>query len=117
MFIYFFRFLWAPFIFVLKTYDVVLPLTIFATLSVVGGVLMVVIHSNQYKAYLEDCEQRIQAMRAVRTISNAGLDWIKSVRRNSVYDIEDVRRKSVYETEENRRKSTVYDQDLNIQRM
>lgn len=109
-------FLWAPFIFVLRTYDVVLPLTIFATLSVVGGLLMVVIHQNQYKTYLEDCEQRIQAMRAVRTISNAGLDWIKNVRRSSVYDIEEVRRKSVYDAEETRRKS-VYDQDPNSQRM
>lgn len=109
-------FLWAPFIFVLRTYDVVFPLTIFATLSVVGGILMVFIHQNQYKTYLEDCEQRIQAMRAVRTISSAGLDWIKNVRRSSVYDIEEVRRKSVYDAEETRRKS-VYDQNINSQRM
>lgn len=66
---------------------------------------MVVIHQNQYQAYLKDCEQRIQAMRAVRSISNAGLDWIKNVRRSSVYDIEEIRRKSVYDAEENRRKS------------
>lgn len=76
---------------------------------------MVFIHQNQYKAYLEDCEQRIMNMRAVRTISNAGLDFIKSVRRSSVYDIEEVRRKSVYD-DETRRKS-VYDQDPNSQQM
>lgn len=92
-------FVWAPFIFMLKSYDNALPLTVFATLSVIGGVFMVVIHQNQYKVYLENCERRIQAMRAVRTISNAGLDWIKGVqRRNSRYEIEQNRRKSVIET-------------------
>lgn len=109
-------FLWAPFIFVLRAYDVVLPLTVFATLSVLGGVLMVIIHQNQYRNYLEDCEQRIQAMRAVRTISNAGLDWIKSVRRSSVYDIEEIRRKSVYDMEESQQKS-IYEQEPCCQRM
>lgn len=103
-------FLWAPFIYVLKTYDVNLPLSVFATLSLVGGGLLVLIHQNQYKAYLEDCEQRIQTMRAVRSISNAGLDWIKNVRRSSVYDIEEIRRKSVYDVE-SRRKSN-YDSDV-----
>lgn len=99
-------FLWAPFIYVLRVYEVVLPLIVFATLSVVGGILMIIIHQNQYSAYLKDCEKRIQAMRAVRSISNAGLDWIKSVRRSSVlYDIEEVRRKSVFDVEESRRKS------------
>ncbi|XP_031635382.1 organic cation transporter-like protein isoform X2 [Contarinia nasturtii] len=105
-------FLWAPFIFMLRTYDVVLPLTVFGALNVIGGLLMVVVHQNQYKAYLEDCEQRMQAMqKAVRTISNAGLDWIKSVRRSSVYDIEEVRRKSIYDAEE----KTCYDQSPNRQ--
>lgn len=65
---------------------------------------MMVIHQNQYKNYLADCEKRIQAMRAVRSISNAGLDWIKR-RRSSVYDVEEMRRKSLYELEETRRKS------------
>lgn len=109
-------FVWAPFIYVLRAYDVVLPLTVFATLSVLGGAIMVFIHQNQYKTYLEDCEQRIQAMRAVRTISNAGLDWIKNVRRSSVYDIEEIRRKSVYDTEESRGKST-YEHEPCCQRM
>lgn len=107
-------FLWAPFIYVLRVYDVVLPLIVFATLSVVGGILMIIIHQNQYSAYLKDCEKRIQAMRAVRTISNAGFDWIKSVRRSSVYDIEEVRRKSVYDAEESRRKS-LYSPDPAVQ--
>lgn len=98
-------FLWAPFINVLKSFGIVLPLTVFATLSVVGGVLMVIIHQNQYRAYLKDGEKRIQAMRAVRSMSTAGLDWIKSVRRPSVYDPEEIRRKSMYEAEESRRKS------------
>lgn len=96
-------FLWAPFIGVLRAYNVVLPLTVFATLSVVGGILMIVIHQNQYKTYLENCEQRIQAMRAMSRISSAGLDWIKG-RRSAVYDIEEVRRKSVYDAEEARLK-------------
>lgn len=96
----FFRsfFVWAPFIFMLKSYDNALPLTVFATLSVIGGVFMVIIHQNQYKVYLENCERRMQAMRAVRTISNAGLDWIKGVRRNSRFEIEQNRRKSVHDT-------------------
>ncbi|XP_055297446.1 organic cation transporter protein-like [Sitodiplosis mosellana] len=102
-------FVWAPFIYVLRIYDVVLPLIVFATLSVVGGILMVIIHQNQYSVYLKDCEARVQAMRAVRSISNAGLDWIK--RRSSVFDVEEVRRKStVFEAEESRRKS-LYAQD------
>lgn len=37
-------FLWAPFIFTLKKYDPVLPLTVFATLIVVGGALMTLIN-------------------------------------------------------------------------
>lgn len=82
----------------LKSYDNALPLTVFATLSVIGGVFMVIIHQNQYKVYLENCERRMQAMRAVRTISNAGLDWIKGVRRNSRFEIEQNRRKSVHDT-------------------
>lgn len=90
-------FVWAPFIFLLKNYDLALPLTVFATLSVVGGILMVIIHQNQYKVYLEDCERRLQAMRAVRSISNAGLDWIKNVRRSSKSNIEKVRRNTLHE--------------------
>lgn len=112
-------FLWCPFIFVLRTFDIVMPLTVFATLSVIGGVLMIIIHQNQYKIYLEDCEQRIQAMRAVRTISNAGLDWIKNVRRrSSAYDVEHQRRKSIYDgyTEELRKKS-IQEEDCNFGRI
>lgn len=37
-------FLWAPFIFMLKVYDTVLPLTVFATLSVLGGALTCVVN-------------------------------------------------------------------------
>lgn len=98
-------FLWAPFIFVLKSYDVALPLTVFATMSVIGGILMVIVNQNQYKSYLKDCEQRIQNMRTVRSISNVGLDWIKNVRRKSVYDADGNRRNSVYHITEFRRKS------------
>lgn len=98
-------FLWAPFVNVLKSFDVILPLTVFATLSVIGGLIMVVIHQNQYKTYLKDCEQRIQNMRTMRSLSNAGLDWIKSARRKSVYNSDDIRKNSVYNIEEARRKS------------
>lgn len=80
-------FLWAPFIFVLQSYDAVWPLTIFATLNVLGGLLLVLVHANQYKTYLENCEQRLQAMRAMRSVSSAGLDWIKHPRRKSIYGI------------------------------
>lgn len=103
-------FLWAPFIFVLQAYDAVLPLTVFATLSVCGGLLLVLIHNNQYKNYLQDCEKRMQAMRTMRSISNAGLDWIKHSRRKSVYDISE---------EQNKQQpiSTIYDVDPNGQRV
>lgn len=37
-------FLWAPIIFMLKVYDTILPLTMFATLSVVGGILMCIVN-------------------------------------------------------------------------
>lgn len=98
-------FLWAPFVNVLKSFHVILPLTVFATLSLVGGLLMTIIHQNQYKNYLKDCEQRIQNMRTMRSLSNAGLDWIKSARRKSVYNSDDIRKNSVYNIEEARRKS------------
>lgn len=92
-------FLWAPFIFMLKTYDVVLPLTVFATLSVVGGLLLVIVNQNQCRVYEANNQQRLQNMAAIRTISNAGLEWVKNVRRKSAYDVENIRRKSIYETE------------------
>lgn len=37
-------FLWAPFVFMLRVYDTVLPLTVFATLSVLGGVLTCIVN-------------------------------------------------------------------------
>lgn len=102
-------FVWAPFIFVLQSYDIILPLTVFATLSVVGGLLLVLVHANQYKTYLRDCEQRMQAMRTVRSISNAGLDWIKHPRRKSVYDLSDDTNKQPI--------STIYNGDSNAVRV
>lgn len=102
-------FLWAPFIFVLQSFGVNLPLTVFATLSVVGGLLLVLVHTNQYKTYLQDCEQRMQAMRTMRSISNAGLDWIKSSRRKSVYDLSDETNKQQI--------STIYDVDPSTRRV
>lgn len=51
-------FVWAPFVNVLVAYDVVLPLTVFSTMSIIGGILMIIIHQNQYRAYLEKCEDR-----------------------------------------------------------
>lgn len=105
-------FVWAPFIYVLRVYVVVLPLIVFASLSVIGGILMVIVHQNQYRIYLKDCEERAQVMRAVRSISSAGLDWIR--RKSSVFDVEEVRKKSIYEAEENRRKS-LYAQDQSSQ--
>lgn len=111
-------FIGAPFIFMLK--KAYLPLTVFATLSVVGGILMVIIHQNQYKVYLEDCERRMQAMRAVRSLSNAGLDWFKNVRRSSLYEIQKIRRNTLHELftqTESRRKpgtglsETTYEQE------
>lgn len=112
-------FLWCPFIFVLRSFDIVLPLTVFASLSVIGGVLMIIIHQNQYKVYLEGCEQRIQAMRAVRTISEAGIDWIKNVRRrSSVYDMEQMRRKSLYDgNNEDVRKKSINEEDSSYERI
>lgn len=47
--------------------------------------------------YLENCERRIQAMRTIRSISNAGLDWFKNVRRNSKYEIDNIRRMSTHD--------------------
>lgn len=44
-------FLWSPFIFVLRMYDAVLPLTVFATLIVIGGALMTVVNSSQVEMY------------------------------------------------------------------
>lgn len=44
-------FLWSPFIFVLRMYDAVLPLTVFATLIVIGGALMTVVNSSQIENY------------------------------------------------------------------
>lgn len=97
-------FLWAPFIFILQSYSEVLPLTVFATLSVVGGLSLVLVHANQYQTYLEDCEQRMQAMRTMRSISNVGLDWVKTTRRKSVYDISEETNKQQI--------STIYDVNI-----
>lgn len=44
-------FLWSPFIFVLRMYDAVLPLTVFATLIVIAGILMNIVNSSQLKIY------------------------------------------------------------------
>lgn len=44
-------FIWAPFIFILKMYDTVLPLTVFATLVVIGGILMTIINHSHSKSY------------------------------------------------------------------
>lgn len=46
-------FLWAPFIFVLRMYDNVLPLTVFATLIVFGGILMSVVNYSHLKSFKE----------------------------------------------------------------
>lgn len=94
-------FLWAPFIFVLQSYSAVLPLTVFATLNVAGGLSLVLVHTNQYQTYLEDCEQRMQAMRTMRSMSSAGLDWMKTSRRKSVYDVSEETNKQQI--------STIYD--------
>lgn len=56
---------------------------------------------------MKDCEQRIQNMRTMRSLSSAGLDWIKSARRKSVYNPEDIRKSSVYNIEDARRKSVM----------
>lgn len=103
-------FIWAPFTFMLKSY---MPLTVFATLSVIGGILMVIIHQNQYRMYLEDSERRMQALRAVRSMSTAGLDWFKNVRRSSLYEIQKIRRNTLHELfmqNESRRKMSTNDQ-------
>lgn len=87
-------FLWAPFIFMLKTYDVVLPLTIFATLIVFGGVLLVIVNHNQYKLYKAGSKERLQNLSTMGTVSNAGMKWLKSVRKRSAYDVESIHREN-----------------------
>lgn len=67
---------------------------------------MVVIHQNQYQVYLENCERRLQAMRAIRSLSNAGLDWFKHARRNSKSEMDPNRRMSSH-VEEPETKSNI----------
>lgn len=68
-------FLWAPFIFVLRKYDPVLPLTVFATLIVIGGILMSVVnysHNGGKKKIKEAISNT-----TVCTISDGKIaDWI-----------------------------------------
>lgn len=69
-------FLWAPFIFVLKMYDAVLPLTVFATLIVIGGILMSVMNYSQHNVQKETNVQKIENQ-TVCTISDGKIvDWI-----------------------------------------
>ena len=44
-------FLWAPFIGVTKAYGTTMPLTIFATLAIVGGILTSIINHSHHKSY------------------------------------------------------------------
>lgn len=65
-------FLWAPFIFVLKIYDPVLPLTVFATLIVIGGILMSVVNYS----HDEKRTQQVIENHSVCTISDGEIsDW------------------------------------------
>lgn len=68
-------FLWAPFIFVLRKYDPVLPLTVFATLIVIGGILMSVVNysHNVGKKKIKEAISNT----TVCTISDGKIvDWI-----------------------------------------
>lgn len=79
-------FLWAPFIFVLKSYDVILPLTIFATLIVIGGILTSIVNHSHHKNHKKTIEQKLN-VETIRAISNGKIDdWIKGD--NKAYEIE-----------------------------
>lgn len=51
-------FLWAPFIFPLRVYFAILPLTVFATLSIIGGVLTCIVN---YGLYIKPKKQQLEA--------------------------------------------------------
>lgn len=50
-------FLWAPYINTTKSYGPLIPLTIFATLSVVGGMLTSVINHSHHKNHQKQIQQ------------------------------------------------------------
>lgn len=87
-------FVWAPTIFMLKVYDTILPLTMFASLSVIGGTLMCIVnHSleikrkkrpvNNIKTHTSICDDTTERIWFVRfsknsyDLKNTPESWLK----------------------------------------
>lgn len=80
-------FVWAPFIFVLKKYFVVLPLTVFATLCIIGGVLTSVVNHSDHKDHKKVLQQHTENVESIKTISDS-LDIFKMGVTNKGFDME-----------------------------
>lgn len=77
-------FIWAPFIFLLKIYDPVLPLTVFATLIVVGGLLMSLVNYSHDGSDTK-AKQTVEN-HTVCTISDGKIvDWIIDDEKKGAY--------------------------------
>lgn len=78
-------FLWAPFIFMLRVYDTVLPLTVFATLSVLGGALTCVVNYG-LGITPKKHEQRDENIRNIIVDDSKNVWWFNRFAKNS-YDV------------------------------
>lgn len=78
-------FLWAPFVFMLRVYDTVLPLTVFATLSVLGGVLTCIVN---YGLGIEPKkrERREANIQSIITDDSTNVWWLNRFSKKS-YDV------------------------------
>lgn len=86
-------FLWAPFIFVLKRYFVVLPLTVFATLNIIGGILTSIVNHSHHKSINKkelsppQLDQPVDNIENVKTISGT-IDFFKVGATKRSYNVE-----------------------------
>lgn len=78
-------FVWAPFIFVLRRYFVVLPLTVFATLCILGGILTSVINHTHHKNHKKMQQNRSENVETVKTIGDT---FFKMGVTNKAFDVE-----------------------------
>lgn len=79
-------FLWAPFIFILKKYDAVLPLTVFATLVVIGGGLMALVNYSHDETVKKTTNKETSVHHNICTITDGKIaNWITDDEKRGTY--------------------------------
>lgn len=72
-------FLWAPFIGVTKIYGTNMPLTVFATLAVIGGILTGMINHTHHRNHKKAIVESVKMERFVNVIEVGGNDVSKKL--------------------------------------